>query len=131
MLFRSALRASRISMEELMGEARQQGYTDLNQLSDAILEKNGKLTLLPKPQYAQPTVQQLSLPAKDDPLMHVVLYNGVPSRRGLSLIGKDERWLLTALQKQSPKSLFCVIANRAGDLRAIPKDPQKSKEKKT
>jgi len=132
-LNQAALRSSRISVEELMGEARQQGYTDLEQLSDAILEKNGKLTLLPKPQYAQPTVQQLSLPTKNDQLMHVVLYNGVSSRRGLALIEKDEQWLLAALQKQalSPQTLFCVTANRAGDLRTIPMDPPKKKEKKT
>jgi uncharacterized membrane protein YcaP (DUF421 family) len=100
-------------MDELISELRQQGYTDPSQISDAILEKNGKLTVLPKAAYASPTTRQLGLHVSDEPLMHIVLYNGTINDTGLSLIGKDRSWLLQRLasKKAHKKDLFCVMAN--------------------
>ena len=47
-LKQDALRELRISMDELISEIRQQGFAELSQIDTAILEKNGKLTVLPK-----------------------------------------------------------------------------------
>ena len=112
-LDQSALLSVRISMDELISEIRQQGYTDPCQISDAILEKNGKLTVLPKAEYATPTVRQLGLHVANEPMMHILLYNGTVNDTGLSLIGKDRAWLLQQLasKKAHAKDLFCVMAN--------------------
>ena len=122
-----ALCSLRLSPEELMGEVRQQGLTDLAQVSCAILEKNGKLTVLPKSAYAPPTAEQLGVKASDEALMHVVLHNGSYSKAGLSLIGKDRAWLEKQLQnrKLDPTTLFCVTANQQGALYWIEKDGTK------
>lgn len=113
-----ALSETRVSVEELLSEIRQQGLTSLSQVDCAILEKDGKLTVLPKPQYAPPTVEQLGLDVSDSPLMHIVYENGVFSDTGLRLIGKDRAWLKKAVSKrgQSLSSFFCVTANESGDL---------------
>ena len=126
-LIQSALRETRITVEELMSEVRQQSLTDLSQVEYAILEKNGKLTVLPKPQYAQPTVEQMGLSPSNESLMHVVYSNGAYSKEGLRLIGKDRAWLLEELKKKklSPDLLFCVTANDLGDLFWIEKEKQK------
>ena len=117
----------RLTVEELMSEVRQQSLTDLSQVEYAILEKNGKLTVLPKPQYAQPTVEQMGLSPSNESLMHVVYSNGAYSKEGLRLIGKDRAWLLEELKKKklSPDLLFCVTANDLGDLFWIEKEKQK------
>ena len=121
-LRQKALRSLRISMEELMSEIRQQGYPDLEQVSDAILEKNGKLTILPKPPYAQPTVEQLGATPEKDELMHVVMCNGACNTAGLRLIGKDKQWLEKEIARRgyTPERLFCVTANEAGKIYLIP-----------
>ena len=126
-LIQSALRETRITVEELMSEVRQQSLTALSQVEYAILEKNGMLTVLPKPQYAQPTVEQMGLPPSDESLMHIVYSNGAYSKEGLRLIGKDRAWLLEELKKKqlSPHHLFCVTANESGDLFWIEKEKQK------
>ena len=126
-LIQSALRETRITVEELMSEVRQQSLTDLSQVEYAILEKNGKLTVLPKAQYAQPTVEQMGLQPSNESLMHIVYSNGVYSKEGLRLIGKDRAWLLEELKKKklSPELLFCVTANESGDLFWIEKEKQK------
>ena len=71
-LDQKALRNMRLSIDELMCEIRQQGIPDLSQVAFAILEKNGKLTILPKSLYAQPDAEQLGLHPKEGKLMHIV-----------------------------------------------------------
>ena len=116
-----ALRSIRISMEELMGEIRQQGYSSIDQINDAILEKNGKFTILPKPQYAQPTAEQLELKTKEDPLMHVVFSDGKCNRSGLSIIQKDQTWLEETISRKgyNKEDIFCILANRLGECNII------------
>lgn len=113
-----ALRELRISLEELMSEIRQQGLCSLDQVECAIVEKNGKLTIVPKPGFAPVTAEQMKLTAKPDLLSHIVYYNGSYSAKGLSLIGKDRAWLDRQLKKRrlSARELFCVTANEDGEL---------------
>lgn len=123
-LNQSALRDLRISLDELMSEIRQQGLTDLAQVDCAILEKNGNLTVLPKAQYAQPTVDQMGLQPTEDALMHIVYSNGSYSKIGLRLIGKDITWLNKQLTRRGldKKKLFCVTANEKGKIYWIVKE---------
>lgn len=125
-LEQKALRSLRISMDELMSEIRQQGLTDLAQVECAILEKNGKLTLLPKGAYASPTVEQLGLSPNTEELMHIVYSNGVYSKIGLRLVDKDRAWLDRQLQKRKlePQKLFLVTANKSGKLYWIEKEKE-------
>ena len=113
-----ALRELRISMEELMSEIRQQGLSAPDQVECAIVEKNGKLTIVPKPGYAPVTAEQLNLDPAPDALSHIVLYNGSYSARGLALIGKNRAWLDRELKEKGLRAcdLFCVTANENGDL---------------
>lgn len=130
-LNQQALRSIRISMEELMGEIRQQGYSSIDQINDAILEKNGKFTILPKPQYAQPTAGQLGIESKEDPLMHVVYSDGRCNFSGLSIIQRNEDWLNDTLRAKgyAKEQLFCVLANRLGEFNVIPLEKTKGRKK--
>ena len=101
-----------------MSEVRQQGLTDLSQVDCAILEKNGKLTILPKAKHQPPTAEDLGLSPKEDALMHIVYSNGCFSKEGLRLIGKDRAWLCAKLKKRGlePRELFAVTANEKGEI---------------
>lgn len=126
-LRQSALRSLRISLDELMSEVRQQGLTDLSQVECAILEKNGNLTVLPKPAYAPPSASDLGLSPASKGLMHIVFSNGSYSKAGLALIGRDRAWLERRLRqkKLDPQKLFCVTANEGGEIFWIMKEGQK------
>lgn len=117
-LDQKVLSGLRISIDELMSEVRQQGLSDLAQVECAILEKNGKLTVLPKPAFSPPTAKDLGLNPPRDGLMHVVFRNGSISREGLELINKNRNWLEAELQKKNLRldDLFCVMANEDGNL---------------
>ena len=120
-LCQKALRNLRISLDELMSEVRQQGLTDLSQVEYAILEKNGKLTLLPRAEQMPPTAKELGLKPKRDSLMHIVYSNGGFSQTGLRLIGKDKDWICREIKKRKLelRDLFAVTANEDGEIFCI------------
>ena len=117
-LKQSALLELRLSLEELMSEIRQQGLVELSQVDCAILEKNGKLTILPKAEFSPPTAGQLGLQPPRDELMHIVYCNGVFSKKGLALIEKNIDWLERELLRHNlcKEDLFCITANASGKL---------------
>ena len=60
-LDQNALVATRLSIEELMSEIRQQGFGSFDCVWYAILEKDGKLTILPRARYSPPTQEALNI----------------------------------------------------------------------
>lgn len=126
-LRRRALDSLRISIDELLGELRQQGLTDLSQVQTAILEKNGKLTVLPKAAYSAPTAEQLGMtPSKETCLMHIVWQRGIYSQAGLALIDKDPAWVQSELSARgvSLDSLWCVMADEQENLLYLSKEKE-------
>jgi len=125
-LRQKALRQLRISVEELMSEIRQQGLVDLSQVQYAILEKNGKLTVLPKASHTPPSAKELGLRPKEEALMHIVYCNDTYSKMGLKLIGRDQAWLDAELDARGldVRTLFCVTADKDGELFWIVKEEQ-------
>ena len=119
-----AMEESRISAEELMAEIRQRGYSDFSQIEEAILESNGKVTILPKPKFGTPNAAELGLSPQGEPLCHIVFCGGRVNEQGLKLVGKDAAWFRQELahRKISPKALYCATANRAGELTLIEKE---------
>jgi len=122
-LDQAALTATRLSIEELMSEIRQQGFCSLAYVWYAILEKDGRLTILPRARYSPPTQEQMNISSQEESLMHVVYNGNVYNDMGLSLIGKDRAWLEKQLARRgiSLADQFCVTANSRGEIYWIPK----------
>ncbi len=123
-LDQKALRELRLSPEELMSEIRQAGLLSPEQVEYAILEKNGKMTVLPKSQYMPPSAEDLGIKSQQESLMHIVYCNGCFNQPGLALIGKDQRWLKKQLERRgtSLSRIFCATANDLGKLYLIYKE---------
>ena len=122
-LDQSALVATRLSIEELMSEIRQQGLCSLSYVWYAILEKDGQLTILPRARYSPPTQEQLNITSGEESLMHVVYNGNIFNDAGLALIGKDRSWLEKQLTRRGVTlaDQFCVTANSNGEIYWIPK----------
>ena len=122
-LDQSALFATRLSIEELMSEIRQQGFYSLDCVWYAILEKDGRLTVLPRARCSPPSQEQLNITSTEDFLMHVVYNGGVWNDAGLLLIGKDRAWLQKQMARRGVvlADQFCVTANSNGEIYWIPK----------
>ena len=105
-----------------MSEIRQQGYVGFECIYYAVLEKDGKLTVLPRAKYAPPTQETLGISTKEEHLMHIVYNSGQFNDVGLSLIEKDRAWLKKQLSRRGVvlDDQFCVTANSNGDVFWIP-----------
>lgn len=128
-LDQAALTSVRLSIEELMSEIRQQGFGNLAYVWYAILEKDGKLTILPRSRYSPPTQELLNLTSPEESLMHVVYNGGVWNDAGLNLIGKDRVWLEKQMARRGVElaDQFCVTANSRGEIYWIPKQKENKK----
>lgn len=128
-LDQAALMASRLSIEELMSEIRQQGFCNLAYIWYAILEKDGQITILPRARYSPPTQEQLNISSQEENLMHVVYNGNTFNDKGLALIGKDRLWLKKQMERRgvSLADQFCVTANSHGEIYWIVKKKGETK----
>ena len=81
----SEIKKSRISLDELVGELRVQGYFDISDIEYAILETNGQLSVLPK--NGDSTSQNVC------GMVHNLIINGEIIDFNLKLLGLDKKWL--------------------------------------
>lgn len=121
---KKAMKKVRISLEDLISQVRQNGIFDLEEVDYAILEENGKMSIIPKAINRQPDMKDLNLSTADSGVMHVLISDGVINTHGLSILNKDKSWLLSLLSSQSlaPRDVFCLTCNDAGKIYIIKND---------
>jgi len=95
----------RFTINELISEIRLKGYSDLTEVDYAILESNGKLSVIPKPEYKNATVQQLNLPYVNSGIAHPVIINGELNTQSIAEAGKTSEWVLKTLSSEGFNSL--------------------------
>jgi len=89
-----ALRRNRFTVDELIEELRAQGVTDLETVKYAVLETNGRLSVLLRADDAPATPRQLGRGVRDDVQLPAILVNDGRVLRGtLRDRGLDEAWL--------------------------------------
>lgn len=121
---RKAMFEARISNDELMTELRQNGYIDINDVNFAILEKSGKITVIPKARANTPTCEQLEIKTRDTGIFHIVVDNGTPNAYGLSQVGLSREQLKHKLGKQGRNisDVFLMLISDSGEERIIYKE---------
>lgn len=94
------MRRLRLTLSELLEELRLKDYTDITQIRYAILETNGKLTVIPYSQYDIPTRGDLNISGDDNPLPICVVLDGSVIKENLIKLKKDTDWLMYQLKKR-------------------------------
>ncbi len=110
-----------MSVEELSEELRQQGVFSFKEVAFAIVETNGKTSVMKKPGSDTPTVNDLQLPVSEDGIETVVINDGSLSKFSMKLCGIDEEFIARALKKEHTelKDVFIMTANQAHDYTII------------
>ena len=117
------MQRSRLSADELISELRQQDVCDLSEVQYAILEQNGKISVILKAKHRPPTVEQLNLHIQDNGLYHIIIDKGVINRHALKELQLDQKVLLQKLsdKKLRPKDIYLMMINDAGEQTIIKK----------
>jgi uncharacterized membrane protein YcaP (DUF421 family) len=121
---RAAMRAARISLEELLSQLRQKDVTDPDEVEYAILEPNGQISVVKKASRQQPTSEQLGIATTETGMMHLIVSDGHIHRSNLAQAGKDERWLEAFLltKRCALKQVFLLMIDDSGGVRFFTKD---------
>lgn len=121
------MRRNRLTVDELLEELRNQGYTDLMGVKYAVLETNGQLSILPRAEEKPATAAQLRLQARETGLPLVVISDGKLLEHNLRRLGRDLSWLDKQLHKHNCpdlKSVFLMTVDELGGVYLSPKQPR-------
>ena len=125
-LQQGAMRRNRYTVDELLEELREQGFTRVEDVKYAVLENSGQLTVFPWTAQQPPTAQQLGLDLEDDVTLPTVLINdGRVIRQNLKSCGRDENWLRRELARQgvpSPREVFLLTLDEQGAVLCVRKE---------
>lgn len=105
----------RMSIEELICEARQAGIRDLADVEYAILEENGRFSFFEKPTSGEEKVG----------VAHTLVVDGSLCREGMTAANMTEEKLRAMLKKSGAElsDVFLFTVNDAGDSHLIRKPP--------
>lgn len=110
------LKRLRMSVDELSEELRQQDVFSLNEVMYAIIETNGQMSILKKPEYDVPTVKDCKIIPDSSGIEAVVISDGAISDFGVKLCGTsaDKIKLILDKKKYRTKDVFIMTMNEQG-----------------
>lgn len=109
----------RYSVDELLMQLRIKDVFDLEQVEFAVLEPNGKLSVLKKSQFQPVTPQDLGLHTRYQGLYSKLIMDGEVIEDNLEKNQLTRQWLLDQLRKQGiddPKEVFLALLDTQGEL---------------
>ena len=120
----TAMTELRMSIEELFEELRQKDVFDIQDVAFAIIETNGKMSVLKKSSSDTVTAGQLGVQSKDNGMQAVVISDGEVAQSSLKFCGLSEEWLnkILKIEKLSVSDIFIMTADKTKKYNIIKKD---------
>ena len=108
----------RISSDELISELRQKDVSNIDDVAYAILEQNGKISVIVRAPCRPPTREDLSISASEGGIMHILISRGVVNRHNLRLLSKESGWLDDQLQRRhcTVRDVFLMTVDDSGEI---------------
>ncbi|SFR93308.1 DUF421 domain-containing protein [Anaeromicropila populeti] len=108
-LYYKNLKLAKMDIDEFLVQCRNNGYFDLSEIETAVLEFNGKLSILPKAEHRPVTPNDMNMTPETDALVANVVIDGSIMYKNLHHTGKDEKWLRSQLTSQGVKDIKDVF----------------------
>jgi len=99
-ILKQSLKKIKFDINDLLEECRNNGVFDVEQINYALMEANGKLSILLKPEYQNVTIKDMNLKQEKNGLVANVIIDKKIMKDSLKSIKKDEKWLLKQLKVQ-------------------------------
>ena len=114
----------RITANELISELRQNNISDIKEVEYAILEQNGKISVIQKPEYRQPSAKDLNISVKGSGLYHVIIENGYINKHGVKELNMTPERIASILKSRSlsQKEVFLMMVSDNGDIEIVKKE---------
>jgi uncharacterized membrane protein YcaP (DUF421 family) len=121
----------RLTISDLMMQLREKNIFNISNVEFAIMEKNGKLSILPKSQQKPLTPADLELDTSYSGLTRDIIIDGQVMTENLADANLDTKWLEDQLRQQDINDItevFYAGLDTAGNLYISLKDGAKSAE---
>lgn len=92
------MKKARYNLDDLITQLREKGIFDIKDVETGILEYSGKLSVLLKPQKRGVTTEDLGVDVSREWVPVVLMMDRKIVKKGLRVIGQDEKWLLKKLE---------------------------------
>ena len=109
-----ALRKESITINELQERLRVDNIFNLGDVEYAILETNGELTVIQKPEKRTLTPQDLNITPEYEGIPYDLVVEGKIMHENLKTLGKDEIWLKKQLKKFDANPENTLVATLDG-----------------
>ncbi|MDD6434366.1 MAG: DUF421 domain-containing protein [Ruminococcus bromii] len=125
-ILQNQMRRLRLSNEDLFTQLRQQDVFNIEDIQYCIVETNGSISVLKKPEKRQPTAENLNIQIQDKKIQAVVINDGEILDNSLDLCQKDENYIYKILKKEKKKvsDIFIMTLDGIGNYNIILKDKQ-------
>lgn len=116
-IMEDVLKKMNYRVSELMGLLRDKGVFDPNEVDFAILETNGQLSVLQKPENLPLTPKDMKIKVSSSGISTELIYDGIIIEQNLRQLNKDKKWLKKELKKlgiRDTSEVFFATLNSAG-----------------
>ena len=123
-ILQSAMKKLRLTTEDLSVRLRQQGIFSIEDVQYCIVETNGEVSVLEKPEKRKPSAEDFGLKIKDNKIETVVVSNGKILENSLNLCEKEKGYVKNILQKKNIKqsNVFLMTLDALGNYNIIKKE---------
>ena len=123
-----AMRKSRISADELISELRQKGVSDPSQVRYAILEQNGKISVILFQRHQPLTADMQNMKVEEEGLFHIMIDKGVVNTHSMKELHLSKKDLTHILKKEKRKEtdVYLMLMNDQRDYQIFPTEAKKS-----
>lgn len=108
-LIEKNLKKVKLDINDLLEECRGSGYFDLSQIEYALMEANGKLSILPKGEYLPVTIKDMNLKTTKQELVANIIIDSRIMHNNLKNMKKDRAWLEKELKVKGYKTLDNIL----------------------
>jgi uncharacterized membrane protein YcaP (DUF421 family) len=118
------LSRNRLTIDELLEELRGKGFPNLDAVQYAILETNGKLSVIPKAAEQPVTASQMGMDPIESGLPLILISDGRLISHNLRQRGLEEHWLqkqLSAYGANRIDQVFLLTVDETGKTFFVPK----------
>ncbi|MBO5415627.1 MAG: DUF421 domain-containing protein [Clostridia bacterium] len=121
---RKEMLAARLSLDELIGELRQNGISDISEVRYAILEQNGKITVIQKEEKKPISAEKMKIEVCDSGMDRIIISDGYINRhslRALKMSRADVEKILKS-KKIEQKDIYLMLIDDAKNVKIFRKD---------
>ncbi|HHU48723.1 MAG TPA: DUF421 domain-containing protein [Clostridiales bacterium] len=118
-IMENALKKMQLRVSDILQLLRNKDVFDLQQVDFAVLEPNGQLSVLKKPEHRNLTPKDMNIATEATGISTELIYDGIIIEENLRQLNKDKKWLADELKKhglEDASEAFIVTLNPAGSL---------------